>query len=181
MSHIRKLFFTVAFSLGLTGISEATPWGMKRDADIKTIEGSLSICIPDDEDKTIAIDSLIISQSFLENGERITAWNIEKTDKADPKTLHPGECLKYGELIDGYRELVPKRELKPGTVYQARINRLVTNPNRTDILFYTAAFCSVERKGGIIYTPYKPEKIETPLRPGECRHETTEKITPSKP
>lgn len=170
MNYMKPLLLILLFPFGLTDVSEATPWGMKGDASIKTIDGQLSICIPDDEIIDVAIDSLRISKSFLEDGARKTLWSIEKAPKANPIILTPGQCLKYGEHIPGYNELVPSRELSVGTTYKVRLDRIVENPSRTDILFFTAAFCPIERGGKVLYLTYNPGKIENLISPDECRN-----------
>lgn len=155
---MNKIINILLISLAWIGVTaEATPWGLAKYADIATTEGIVSICIPANEKSDIAIQSVWVTESNLNNGIRQTMWDIELSPGGIPVTLRPGECVKYGEAPLGYSINTPKKSLEAGITYSARLNRFMKNPSRTDVLFYISAFCPSIHNGKLMYLQYKYE------------------------
>jgi len=150
---------------GYGAAAQATPWGMARDADIKTVDGDVSFCIPATEKSDIAIVSLWVTENELSNGTRHTQWGVEMKPGGPFLSLLPGGCLKYGAELTGYQVNVPARELEAGVIYNIRLNRFVRNPRRTDVLFYTAVFCSAMRDGQLVYFQYRYGENDKAVKP----------------
>jgi hypothetical protein len=155
-----SLFATLAIDNAL-----ATPWGMAKDADIKTVEGEVSICIPVTEKGDTAIESLWVSENEPNNGERHTQWDVEMKPGGPFISLPPGGCLKYGTNLTGYKVNAPAKKLEAGVTYDLRLNRFVRNPRRTDVLFYTAVFCPAERGGQLMYFQYRHDENGRAVKP----------------
>ncbi|MDF3931927.1 hypothetical protein [Pseudomonas citronellolis] len=163
---MKELMGFLLIALGGYGATaQATPWGMAKDADIKTVDGVVSICIPASDADDVPIDSVWLTESNLNNGARQTMWDIEKVAGSAPIGLKPGECLKYGAELPGYNVNVSEQELKAGVTYRVRLNIFIKNPKHTSTLFYTAVFCPVVRDGKVIYLPYRYEPDGRVLKP----------------
>lgn len=163
---MRILIFAIAFVLCGVGVANATPWGMAKNASIEVEDGQLSFCMPTPDANGISIDSVWVAENNLNNGVRHTMWDIEVLPNAAPISLKPGDCLKYGIVLPGYRENVPARKLEVGVTYSFRLNRFLEDARRTDVLFYTVVFCPVaSNDGGVKYLPYIYEDSGRVVKP----------------
>ncbi|WP_425327795.1 hypothetical protein [Pseudomonas nitroreducens] len=160
---------SAALATGVFNLTaNATPWGMARNAEIGMTDGMISICIPSAEKNDVAIASLSVTESELNNGERHTPWDVEMKPGGPFISLPTGGCLNYGAELAGYTVNTPASELQAGVTYSVRLNRFVRNPRRTDVLFYTAVFCSVQRGSDWQYLPYVFEESGSVVKP-QCQ------------
>ncbi|MEL7937113.1 hypothetical protein [Pseudomonas delhiensis] len=165
-----RVYGFLLIALGGYGVAaQATPWGMAKDADIKTVDGVVSICIPATEKSDIAIVSLWVTENELNNGARHTQWDVEMKPGGPFLSLPPGGCLKYGAELAGYQVNIPARKLEADVTYNIRLNRLVRNPRRTDVLFYTAVFCPAMRDGQLAYFQYRYDENDRSVKPNCAR------------
>ncbi|WP_157791828.1 hypothetical protein ACQCLI_13775 [Pseudomonas nitroreducens] len=149
----------------LVSNASATPWGMAKNADIGMADGEVSICIPSAEKDEVAIESIWVAENEPLDGKSHTMWDVELKRGSNPEILKPGECAKYGSDLAAYQVNVSGQSLKVGVTYYFRLNRFMRNPSRTDVSFYDAVFCSVERDGKVFYLQYKYEDDGRVLKP----------------
>lgn len=165
--NISKAFLFIV--LAGSGVSaQATPWGMAKHVEIKTVDGQALVCIPSTEKNDVAIESLWVTENEPNNGERHTQWDVEMNAGGPFISLPPGGCLNYGAELAGYTVNTPASKLQAGVNYSVRLNRFVRNPRRTDVLFYTAVFCPVQRGNDWQYLPYVFEESGSVVKP-QCQ------------
>lgn len=166
MNVFKGFLFIVLAGSGVS--AQATPWGMAKHAEIKTVDGQALVCVPSAEKNDVAIESLWVTESELNNGKKHTQWDVEMKPGGPFISLPPGGCLNYGAELAGYTVNTPASELQAGVTYSVRLNRFVRNPRRTDVLFYTAVFCPVQRSGDWQYLPYVFEESGSVVKP-QCQ------------
>lgn len=162
---MRIFSFVIAFLFFGVGITNATPWGMAKNATIDIDDGQLSFCLPTPDSKGVAIDSVWVTENKINNGGEQTVWDVEILPGATPVILNPNECLKYGAILPGYKENIPAKKLVAGVVYSFRLNRLLADARRTDVLFYTVVFCPVASNGDVRYLAYVVEESGRVVKP----------------
>ncbi|MBD9677930.1 hypothetical protein IB274_14550 [Pseudomonas sp. PDM18] len=143
----------------------ATPWGMPRDAKIEVGNGVPKLCIPAEETNDVAVESVSVSESFKRDGIRQVMWSVEINKISTPVVLKPGDCLGYGVALSGYKIINSSRPLENGVTYYFRLNRRVSNPQRTSVTFYDATFCSAIQGGELRYPQYLYQKNGGVIKP----------------
>jgi len=169
-NQINRMITICLLLAGLTGIVAsglvlATPLGVPRDAKIESGNGVPKLCIPAEETNDVAVDSVSVSESFKINGIRQVMWSVEINKISTPVVLNPGDCLEYGAALPGYKIINNSRPLENGVTYYFRLNRRVSNPQRTSVTFYDAAFCPVLQGGELRYPQYLYQKSGGVIRP----------------
>lgn len=105
---------SAALATGVFNLTaNATPWGMARNAEIGMTDGMISICIPSAEKNDVAIASLWVTESELNNSERHTRWDVEMKPGGPFISLPPGGCLNYGAELAGYTVIRQRANCKP--------------------------------------------------------------------
>lgn len=138
---------------------KATPWGMPGEADIRSTDGELRICLPEDAVNSVEVDSVWVSEAFSRNGKHLPMWEFELGQNGSPVRLAPGGCLSYGAVPPGYQEQVVAKSLTFGQTYYVRMNLVVVNPHRQSTLFYDGTFCVGQGHEGMpVYRQYRYER-----------------------
>ncbi|WP_109127455.1 hypothetical protein [Dyella sp. C11] len=121
---------------------------------IKQISGVPAACLPEGKLKSIELARAYVMEDSLQGGAIERQWAIELRPGAKPLTLHPGECVGFGQPIDGYRETGTFKLLEAGRTYVFGINR-GDQLDRWVSDSYVGVFC-VQRltDGHLTYLPY---------------------------
>lgn len=125
---------------------------MREGADISLIDGNPAICIPKNASGSFPLYSLLLMELRTPRGGR---WSVRLKDGTKPMKLHPGECVSYGSIPDGY-QLDPGQgdgqsfPLEKNRIYYFTVSR--TGPffwfYQTGI--YESTFCLVEDADGAL-------------------------------
>ncbi|AVR26647.1 hypothetical protein [Burkholderia thailandensis] len=129
-------------------VAQAT--AMSRGAlllDIKEVDGKPAACIPtnDEEFETVVqLDFIGVSRSTGPTTPGINYWEAQVPTHAKPVYLKRGECIVYGQYIEGARVDTPPKPLDVGKTYYFAIIPRGEAPGPV----YGAGFCVLKRTGG---------------------------------
>ena len=159
----------VVFLLAINLIDStwATSLGSKP-LNVRQIEDLPVACLPENEGESIALNAADVAADDSVEGPK-GRWAIELVPGAKPLTLHPGECVAFGKLIDGYRQVGEIQPLEEGKTYSFglrrgdRINDWVSK-------LYVGVFCVMRLSDGrLAYLPYVDHPDGTTTYP-PCGH-----------
>jgi hypothetical protein len=113
-----------------------------------------SACLTEGDGQSIQLNRAYVMENSLWGGVAAHQWIIELIPGAVPLTLHPGECVAFGQRISGYEQHDGLKRLEVGKTYVfvlERGDRLTERVSRN----YVGAFC-VRRlsDGHLAYLPY---------------------------
>jgi hypothetical protein len=104
--------------------------------------------------KNIELKSAFVSANSSHDNTAARDWRIELMPGAKPRVIHPGECIAFGQSIDGYRRNGKLRAFEEGETYGFGIRRN-DKPNDWVSRLYAGLFCvSRASDGRIVYLPY---------------------------
>lgn len=152
---MKILQFIFGPALFLACNSSATPWGLMGHAIIGSKDGELSICMPKNIPEGVRVRDISVFDRSLSDRHRALMWEAEVKLADYPMFLKPGGCISYGEELFGYWPLMGAKPLRAKETYSVRINLIVDNPARHDVLFYSAIFCvGARRDDQLVYAQY---------------------------
>lgn len=102
-------------------------------------------CIPSDEGEAVEIDAAGVSAITVDGRTPPKPWSIVLDPDHPPHRLAPGECLAYGNLPDGYTEVIAPAELEEDWPYSFAIRSPAWGKHGTRN--HAVDFC-VRRSGG---------------------------------
>ena len=147
-------YAAMIFLLGVgvvSGLVQATSFGLMADADIKTIGSKPAICLPINA-KEFSVGWISLSESYVKNP---TSWEVVLRHGQNPLVLKPGDCVTFGEVpkgfeLGGYKIKTRQLEFEANKTYLFRLTGAI---NARDT--YTAMFCiDINAKGHIQYLEY---------------------------
>ena len=116
MKYIMFYLFGVSLALGTS--ANATSFGRKANADIATIDNKPAICLPNKESPVFRLGWVSLSEGDVRNP---ASWGIALREGAQPTVLHPGDCVVFGTVPDGYENDDLKVKARP---LKLEINRV---------------------------------------------------------
>ncbi|WP_187328925.1 hypothetical protein [Burkholderia pseudomallei] len=146
---MRRIFRSSALCVVLSlCVDQAT--AMSRGAlllDIKEVDGKPAACIPTNDEEfenVVQIDFIGVSRSTEPTTPGINYWEAQVPTNAKPVYLKRGECIVYGQYIEGARVDMPPKPLDVGKTYYFAIIPRGEAPGPV----YGAGFCVLKRTGG---------------------------------
>jgi hypothetical protein len=134
--------------------THATSSGWVGIAKINSIEGLPALCLPGNAEGAFPVARVLVAESHKKDA---LDWTLYLERNAAPLLLAPGQCIKFGEPLNGYRVDVDSRlsKLQPGSTYVFMIDRVQDEKHYN--FFYTSIFCVKENQDGSIeYPQYDP-------------------------
>jgi len=134
--------------------AHATSLGRMEYADIESVDGKPSICIPGNAEKSFSVGWVSLSQSYTKN---TGFWGVSLKSGEEPLMLKPGECFVFGVVPNGYASEFPGSKEYPLRleVNQTYVFRLSGAYKSTDT--YRVVFCvNSKAGGGFEYLKYIP-------------------------
>lgn len=116
--------------------------------EIKQVEGKPAACLPmndDQGDQPIQIRMVGVSRPTGPASPDIIYWGLEVPGNAKPVYLKRGECLVYGQSLDGAVVQTQPRTLDVNKTYDFAII-----PGGDDGSVYGAGFCVLKQTGGAV-------------------------------
>lgn len=159
---MRHYVIALALILSLAHIRDAfaTSRG-SADLSIRVIAGLPAACLSVNEKEGIALTSAHVTK--VVDAIRAPAngwpashrpWSIELMPHAAPLLLHPGDCVRYGMRIPGYRQAGETYQLEAGETYSFVLRRDDRSHQWIPDL-YSGAFCVARAADGkLTYLPY---------------------------
>lgn len=136
----------------LTDDEDATiPLWPRSTLDIRSSGGKVMGCLPKGE-QSIVLQSA--AAASIDAGWPPPEWAIELTPQGTPLVIHAGECLTFGSIPQGYRQIGGMQPLKAGRTYGFMLLRGNSIKHKQDRR-YMGIFC-IERQsdGHFAYLPY---------------------------
>lgn len=161
----RIIFASFVLSVGFSMCATATSIGAKH-LNIRQILDKPAACLPEDAGESIELNTAFVTGDSPEVPRQ---WAIQLIPGSKPLVLHSGECIAFGQSIDGYRQLGEFHALEEGQTYDFGLRR---NDRLNDWVskVYVGLFC-VQRApdGHLTYLPYVYHSNGTIIYP-PCGH-----------
>lgn len=128
--------------------------------DIKQIDGKPAACLPVNNDRgpdTIQIKMVGVGRSTGPVSPVITYWGLEVPADAKPFSLRRGECLVYGQTIEGANVTTPPKPLDFNKSYDFA----VIQAGKSAGPVYDAVFCVLKLPDGGVRIAV-PQKVQNP-------------------
>ncbi|MFL9993411.1 hypothetical protein PQR34_22465 [Paraburkholderia sediminicola] len=133
--------------------------------DIKQIDGKPAACLPVNDDRArdkIRIRMVGVGRSTGPVSPVITYWGLEVPQDAKPVYMKRGECLVYGQTIEGANVMTKPIALDFNKTYDFAIIPAWDGGGPV----YGASFCVLKRADGGVRIAV-PEKVQNPCAFGE--------------
>jgi hypothetical protein len=154
--------FLVGIGIALCLINTAfatSKWPLPMD--IKQVGNAPAACLPKSEDESIELKMAYVNQSFMTRGAGLK-WIIELNPGATPLVMHPGDCLVYGTLLDGYTQTLAAKPLEVGRPHVFSLERNDEGKKWTS-RFHSATFCGLTMPDGrIVFRKFIRKDGSTP-------------------
>lgn len=132
--------FSVAITLLITLSFEAcaTSMGWNGEPEIKSINNSPAICLPNDAKESFPVNRVILSESYV---NAPLSWTVRLKKNATPLTLKAGECFRFSETPEKYEldKASNLNTLERNKTYVFMMDRV--NDAKHFNYFYSTSFC----------------------------------------
>lgn len=128
--------------------------------DIKQIDGKPAACLPVNDDRgpdMIQIRMVGVGRSTGPVSPVITYWGLEVPADAKPFYLKRGECLAYGQIIEGANVMTPPKPLDFNKSYDFAVIQAGKSAGPA----YGAVFCVLKLPDGGVRIAV-PQKVQNP-------------------
>ncbi|VWB07752.1 lipoprotein [Burkholderia lata] len=116
------------------------------ELEIKQIDGNPAACLPLNDERAesvIQIRTVGVARPTGPASPDVTYWWFDVPAEAKPVYLKRGECLVYGQRVNGAIVRTPPKPLDLNRTYYISII-----PGGDSGPVYSAAFCTLKRPGG---------------------------------
>jgi hypothetical protein len=118
--------------------------------DIRQVHNVVSGCLPSGE-RSITLQTAAVAS--IDAGWPPPEWAIELISDAKPMILRAGECISFGSLPQGYKQIGGMQPLEVGHTYGFALLR--GNPRKEGDRRYLGIFCIQRQPNGrLAYLPY---------------------------
>jgi len=151
---MKFIFWAVGGFLCMWGcLAGATSLGWVGVPKIVSMGTAPAICLPSDAKEAFPVSRVLVAESYTRNS---LDWALYLEPDAAPLLLNPGACIKFGEVLEGYKldgeSMLSK--LKPNFTYVFMIDRVQDAEHYN--YFYSATFCVKENPDGSVkYLQYR--------------------------
>ena len=135
-----------------------------RPLEIRYSGTDVLACVPVDEGEAVEIDAAGVSPIMVDGREIQKPWSIVLDDGHPPYLLAPGDCLIYGQLPEGYSEVIAPAALESEWPYSFAIRSPEWGKHGTRN--HAVDFCV--RSGGDMLAVAVPER-QTAITVETCR------------
>lgn len=137
---------------------------------IRQIDHLPAACIPVSDTKSMTLKFAGVWEDSHGQSEFPSQWGIEWVPGAKPLLLRAGQCVVFGQAIDGYRLVGDMHPLKAGRTYNFSLREL-NKANDWSGMRYSGMFCVQENTDGTLsYLPYVTHKDGTVTYPACGRY-----------